>query len=159
MSCWRRTTVLRIPALYLGFEYWEEWNAFLREHDKEFDWSPGRFASGLCENYLYDDYYKWIGNNESARASKRLDLGLFPDRIKTVPGPFLDYWLEEISPLSPEENTYGASNSLRELTEKEKKRYLPLYRKLFPDFTMEKMKDVHYCRYEWYDGAEAGYYY
>ena len=25
--------------------------------------------------------------------------------------------------------------------------------------TTEKMQDVHYCRYEWYDGSDAPYYY
>ena len=28
-----------------------------------------------------------------------------------------------------------------------------------PAFTLENMNDVHYCRYEWYDGCDAGYYY
>ena len=50
MSCWRRTTVLRIPALYLGFEYLREWNQFLREHDEQLDWDPGWFGPALCEN-------------------------------------------------------------------------------------------------------------
>ena len=26
-------------------------------------------------------------------------------------------------------------------------------------FTIEKMEKIHYCRYEWYDGAEAQYFY
>lgn len=159
MSCWRRTTVLRIPAIYLGFEYWEQWRAFLRKHEEDLSWDPGYFSSALCEDYLYEDYDKWIRDNEEAKASKRLDLGLFPQYIKTVPGPFLDYYLDEICPLSDKENTYGSSNCARPLTEKEKKKYLPVFRKLFPDFTMEQMEKVHYCRYEWYDGCEAAYYY
>ena len=41
----------------------------------------------------------------------------------------------------------------------EKEKYLPLFRKLFPDFTIGKMDCVHYCRYEWYDGSDAMYMY
>jgi len=41
----------------------------------------------------------------------------------------------------------------------EKIKYLPLFQALFPDFTLAKMDDVHYCRYEWYDGSDAPYYY
>lgn len=48
---------------------------------------------------------------------------------------------------------------LEEKPQEEKVRYLPLYQKLFPDFTLERMDDVHYCYYEWYDGAEAPYMY
>ena len=58
MSCWRRTTMLRIPAIYLGFEYWEQWKAFLRRHEDDLDWSQRYFSNALCENYLYEDYYR-----------------------------------------------------------------------------------------------------
>ncbi len=42
---------------------------------------------------------------------------------------------------------------------REWEQYLPLYRKLFPDFTLHRIDDVHYCHYEWYDGADAPYLY
>ena len=76
-----------------------------------------------------------------------------------MPGPFLDYYIEEISPLTSEDRKYGADNCARPLTQEEKEKYMPLYQMLFPDFTIEKMEKIHYCRYEWYDGAEAQYFY
>ena len=118
MSCWRRTTVLRIPALYLGFEYLREWNQFLREHDEQLDWDPGWFGPALCENSL-----------------------------------------EEILPLPPDENSYHENDIARQLTREEKEKYLPLFREFFPRITLADMDHVHYCRYEWYDGAEAAYLY
>ena len=137
MSCWRRTTVLRIPAIRLGYINRQEWDGFLGKHEEDFNWEPGFFAPALC------DCYEWDDNDE-------------PER---VPGPFLDYYLDEIIPLLPEENSYHENDCVRELTQVEKEKYLPLFRELFPDFTMEKMKDVHYCQYEWYDGTEAPYNY
>ena len=137
MSCWRRTTVLRIPAIRLGFINRQEWNEFLGKHEEDFNWEPGFFASALCDCYEWDD----------------------SDEPERVPGPFLDYYLDEIIPLLPEENSYHENDCVRELTQVEKEKYLPLFRELFPDFTMEKMKDVHYCQYEWYDGTEAPYNY
>lgn len=84
---------------------------------------------------------------------------LYPDTIASVPEPFLDYHLEEIAPLPPEENTYHQNDIARPLDNDEKIKYLPLFQALFPDFTLAKMDDVHYCRYEWYDGSDAPYYY
>ena len=159
MSCWRRTTVLRIPAICLGFEYREEWEAFLSRHEKEFDRSPGCFDSALCDSYPYEDYSGWLDGGSPCGSRDRLDLSLYPDQVRTVPGPFLDYYLEEICPLPPDENTYHESDCARPLEQEEKERYLPLYRKLFPGFPTERMDDVHYCRYEWYDGSEAFYFY
>ena len=159
MSCWRRTTVLRIPAIALGFISFGEWEQFLEEHEEDFSWEPGCFAEAMCDRYEYEEYSKWLTGEEGGDPSQRLNLNLYPDLVKSVPGPFLDYYLDEICPLSDKENTYGSSNCARPLTEKEKKKYLPIFRKLFPDFTMEQMEKVHYCRYEWYDGCEAAYYY
>ena len=159
MSCWRKTTVLRVPAIHLGFVYRSEWKQFLDEHDEEFDWSPGHFSSALCDDYSYEDYFERIKGKISHDSSERLDLGLYPGVLKSVPGPFLDYYIEEISPLTSEDRKYGADNCARPLTQEEKEKYLPLYRMLFPDFTIEKMEKIHYCRYEWYDGAEAQYFY
>ena len=159
MSCWRRTTVLRIPAICLGFVCWEEWERFLNEHDDEFDWSPGHFASALCDSYDLDAYAGRLPNGRGCGPGDRLDMDLYPDEVSSVPGPFLDYCLAEIAPLPDEENTYHENDCARPLTPEEKKRYLPLYRGLFPAFAPEKMDDVHYCRYEWYDGSEAYYLY
>ena len=157
MSCWRRTTVLRIPAIALGFEYIGEWNAFLKEHRKYMGWDPGYFSEALCDNYTRE-YSEWISGKEGYDPKRRLDLNVFPSLIKTVPGPFLDYYLEEI-PLTTETRKYNMEDCARPLTQKEKEEYLPLYQKLFPWFTLKNMNDVHFCRYEWYDGAEAQYFY
>ena len=160
MSCWCRTTVLRIPAIFLGFETWGEWNKFLDRHEEDFDWEPGYFASALCDNYPWEEYRKHLPHDSYIHKDPdRLDMGLYPDVVQSVPGPFLDYCLEEIAPLPPEENTYHENDRARPLTDAEKKRYLPLYQKLFPHFTPEDMNQVHYCRYEWYDGSEAAYLY
>ena len=159
MSCWRRTAVLRIPAILLGFEYRGEWEEFLAKHEEDFDWEPGCFAEALCDSYEWEDYSKWCKGKVDGGPGARLDLNAYPDLMKTIPGPFLDYYLEEILPLPPEENTYHENDCARPLTQKEQEKYLPLYQKLFPAFTLEDMNGVHYCRYEWYDGAEAPYYY
>ena len=158
MSCWTRTTVLRIPAVFLGFEYWQEWNDFLNEHEEEFGSEPGCFDCALCERLDYGAGWP-EGSGDSCRPEDRLDLNLFPDHVRSVPGPFLDYYLEIIEPLPPEENTYHQNDCVRYLDKEEKKYYLPLYRKLFPGFPLEKMDQVHYCCYEWYNGTEAPYYY
>ena len=73
--------------------------------------------------------------------------------------PEVVYCLDETAPLPSEENTYHENDGVRPLTQEEREEYLPLYRELFPDFTLENMDDVHYCYYEWYDGTEAPYMY
>ena len=95
MSCWRRTTVLRIPALYLGFEYLREWNQFLREHDEQLDWDPGWFGPALCENS--PEWYPGL-DDFLHDPDRRLDAH-DPRYPEYLPGPFLDYHLEEILPL------------------------------------------------------------
>ena len=160
MSCWRKTTVLRIPAICLGFETWGEWYNFLVLHKKEFHWDPGYFSCALCEDFKWRDYSEWISSSgRSCGDEDRLDMNLYPDKIKSVPGPFLDYCLEEIAPVPPDQRTYNQDSVARPLKADEKEKYLPLYQELFPGFTLENMNDVHYCRYEWYDGAEAQYCY
>ena len=155
MSCWRRTTVLRIPALYLGFAYLREWNQFLQEHDEQLGWDPGWFGPALCENGPEgypgcDDFLHDPDRPLDARDPR------YPEYL---PGPFLDYHLEEIMPLPPDENSYHENDIARQLTREEKEKYLPLFREFFPRITLADMDHVHYCRYEWYDGAEAAYLY
>ena len=160
MSCWRKTTVLRIPAVSLGFETWGEWSAFVTEHKKEFHWDPGCFAVALCESFIRKDYAEWLPpGGRCCEDRDRLDMGLYPDKVKSAPGPFLDYYLDEIAPVKSEQRTYNRDSCARPLDPDEKEKYLPLYRELFPNFTLDDMKDVHYCRYEWYDGCEAQYCY
>ena len=160
MSCWRQTTVLRIPAICLGFETWGEWHDFLGQHRKEFHWDPGYFASALCDSYIREDYDKWLPHEGRGYEDwDRLDMDLYPDTVKSVPGPFLDYFLEDIAPVPSEKRTYNQDSCARPLEPDEKEKYLPLYQQLVPAFTLENMNDVHYCRYEWYDGCDAGYYY
>ena len=155
MSCWTRTTVLRIPAIFLGFEYWQEWEDFLDAHEEDFHFRTGCFSAAIC--HRLDDCPKWL--YDGSEPWDRLDMHLYPDTIASVPGPFLDYHLEEIAPLPPEENTCHQNDTARPLNKDEKIKYLPIFQALFPDFTLAKMDDVHYCRYEWYDGADAPYYY
>ena len=133
--------------------------AVSEKHEKDFSWEPGCFAAAICESYEYDEYSKWLSGKEGYDPWQMLNLNLYPDLVKAVPGPFLDYYLDEIVPLPPEENTYNENDGVRPLTQEEKEKYLPLYYKLFPDFTLENMDDVHYCHYEWYDGTDAPYMY
>ena len=155
MSWWRRTTVLRIPASKLGFTYRREWDAFLKEHEKDFHWKPGHFDESLADDYPF--VLRWEGAdfyNPDWRLDQRNPK--YPD---VVPGPFLDYKLEEIEPIFPEDNSFGADNIVEPLDGVEMHRYLPRFQKLFPEFTLEDMEAVRYCRYEWYDGSNAPYLY
>ena len=154
MSCWCRTTVLRIPAAKLGFTYRWQWLEFLKEHKEEFRWADGYFCSSPADDYPYSFNWK---DSDFYDPDRLLDQR-HPDHPEIVPGPFLDYNIEEIS-LSREEVTYGMKNASRPLTKAQIKKYLPLYRKLLPDFTEEQMQYVRYCTYEWYDGAEPQYFY
>ena len=113
----------------------------------------------MCDSYDWDAYSGYLAGGRGYEDWDLLDMNLYPDVVKSVPGPFLDYYLDEIVPLRYEENTYHENDCARPLTQDEKEKYLPLYQELFPDFTLEKMNDVHYCHYEWYDGSDAPYYY
>lgn len=57
MSCWTRTTVLRIPAIFLGFEYWQQWEDFLDAHEEDFHSRTGCFSAAICDRL--NDYPKW----------------------------------------------------------------------------------------------------
>ena len=155
MSCRRRTTVLRIPASALGFLYRRQWDEFLNEHEDDFDWEPGFFGESLSDNFPM--IIPW----ESAdfHDPNRLLNERHPNYPDIVPGPFLDYCLEEILPLQPEDCHYGNSDKVRPLKKSEAEQYLPLYRELFPHFTMKDMEAVLFCEYEWYDGSNAPYLY
>ena len=155
MSCWRRTTVLRIPAASLGFRFKWQWDAFLEKNDPIFDWEPGCFAQALCESFR-----EWFPGQYDYADDPNRELAA-PDPIhpESAAGPFLDYYLKETELLKPKEIHYHENDYVRTLSQEEKKQYLPLYQELFPDFTLSKMEKVHYCEYEWYDGTEAPYYY
>ena len=66
-------------------------------------------------------------------------------------GYFIDYIISDEAPIEWE----GYNVNSYHLSEFEKEKYLPVFRKLFPDFTIEQMDDVHLCEYSWYDGVEA----
>ena len=155
MSCWRKTTVLRIPASALGFRVRREWDAFLRFHSDDFQWEPGFFNESLSDNF------PWIPRWQEADFwNPDWHLGQrHPKHPEIVPGPFLDYYLDEIIPLPDEQSSYGSENRVRPLKESELDEYLPLYQWLFPHFTREEMRAVRWCEYEWYDGSNAPYLY
>ena len=155
MSCRRRTTVLRIPASALGFTYRREWERFLNDHEDDFDWEPGYFAESLSDDYPMSLCEKASFFRDPDRPLDRRD----PENPEIVPGPFLDYTLKEIIPLAPEEDSYGENDVSEPLSKKRAEKYLPLYRKLFPWFTLKDMAAVRWCRYEWYDGTNAPYLY
>ena len=155
MSCRRRTTVLRIPASALGMKTRREWENFLREHEDDLDGEPGHFGESLSESR------PWSPSRPEADLPGPLDRldSRDPACPDVVPGPFLDYCLEEILPLPPEQDRWGEKNTARPLKKKEAERYLPLFKALFPRFTLKDMEYVRWCRYEWYDGSDAPYLY
>lgn len=155
MSCWRRTTVLRIPASALGFQLRRQWDAFLKLHTRDFRWETGFFNESLC------DYYPWILMwGEADFENPDWHLGQRnPEYPEVVPGPFLDYHLDEIRPLPPELNGHGDHNKALPLEEAELEEYLPLFRRLIPHFTRKEMEAVRWCEYDWYDGSNPPYLY
>ena len=155
MSCWRRTSVYRIPVSKLGFEYRWQWNEFCKEHEKAFNWRSGYFEASLSETLPGGASWRNGDYNHPMWPLARRN----PDFPGVVPGPFLDYKIRETEPLSPEDNTYGENNVVRPLDEDEEGRCLWIFRRLFPDLTPDKMKDVRFCEYEWYDGTDAPYMY
>ena len=155
MSCWCRTTVLRIPAVRLGFKTIGQWRKFMKSSLRL---KLNRdFSGSICE-----DFAEWVRGRGMYYDPEDPDGPLLeedPYDPGRVPGPFLDYELEHIEPLQEEDRTFHMDDVARPLTAEEKKKYLPVYRKLFPDFSLEDMEHVHYCRYEWYNGAEPHYWY
>ena len=155
MSCWHKTTLLRIPVSALGFKYLREWQEFVRQHEDDLQWEEGYFCESMSDDYPWG--LNW-GSTEFTDPDWQLDQR-DPDHPEIVPGPFLDYYLEDIWPLDPDLNTHGANNAISELSEDEMADYLPEYRELFPHLTLKDMKAVRRCRFEWYDGTNPSYFY
>ena len=155
MSCWHWSVVLRIPASALGFGTLREWNEFVEEHEDSFQWDKGFFCDSLCEDYpLVFDWRRELTDDPDRQLDMR-----DPEHPDVVPGPFLDYYLLDDYPLPAECNTFGERNEARRLSRSETEEYLPLFRKLFPDFTQKDMETVRRCQFEYYDGGNAPYLY
>ena len=155
MSCWHRTTLLRIPVSALRFKYLREWQEFVRKHEDDFQWEEGYFCESMSDDY--PSGMNW-GSMEFTDPDWRLDQR-DPEHPEIVPGPFLDYYLEDIWPLDPDHNTYHANDEISGLSEEEMNDYLPEYQELFPHFTLKDMEAVRRCKYEWYDGTNPSYFY
>lgn len=155
MSCWHKTTLLRIPVSALGFKYLREWQEFVNKHEDDFQWEEGYFCESMSDDY--PSGLNW-GSTEFTDPDWQLDRR-DPEHPEIVPGPFLDYYLEDIWPLAPDHNTYGANNEISGLSDEEMKDYLPEYQELFPHFTLKDMEAVRRCKYEWYDGTNPSYFY
>ena len=124
MSCWRKQTVLRMPAKTVGIWFPWDWERFEEEYDEIFRWDPGYFAPSLCSS---------------------------------EGGHFIDYILEDVAPIDYTDVEFDPIT--RPLSANEKKLYLPTFQRMFPQFSMREMDDVHYCAYAWYDGGDAPYCY
>lgn len=76
-----------------------------------------------------------------------------PNRFQVAPTDkgFIDYVL--LNKYSEGSDDWGKT---RELTEKEKDKYRPLFQKIIPDVDMDKARLVDYC---WYNCCEAPNYY
>lgn len=155
MSCWHKTTLLRIPVSALGFKYLREWQEFVNKHEDDFQWEEGYFCESMSDDY--PSGLNW-GSTEFTDPDWQLDRR-DPEHPEIVPGPFLDYYLEDIWPLDPDHNTYGANNEISGLSDEEMKDHLPEYQELFPHFTLKDMEAVRRCKYEWYDGTNPSYFY
>lgn len=115
MSCWHFTVVLRVPASTLGFKYLREWKAFLEEHEDDFSWEEDCFCESLSEDYPLLSRWGRTINRYTDRQLDQRD----PEHPDIVPGPFLDYYLRDDYPLSPDENRYGEENCISCLDEDE----------------------------------------
>ena len=147
--------MLRIPASRLGFQFRRQWDEFLKKHEDELDWEPGCFNESLSDNYPV--IFRWDAA-DFYNPNWRLDQ-LNPKHPEIIPGPFLDYYLDEVLPLCPECRSYGRNNAVLPLNESEMREYLHLYQRLFPHITLKEMEAVRRCEYEWYDGSNAPYLY
>ena len=155
MSCWHNTTLLRIPVSALGYKYLREWQEFAEKHKDDFRWEKGCFCESLSEDYPWG-----LGWGEIEFYDPDWDLGQRdPNHPEIVPGPFLDYYLEDEYPLNPEYNSFGENNEVSRLDEDDAEYYLPRYQRLFPHFTLKDMEAVRKCIFEWYDGTCAPYLY
>ena len=155
MSCRRWTAVLRIPASALGFRYRREWDEFLEKHEDDFQCEPGYFGESLSDDYPCVFCWEKAGFHDPDRLLDQRD----PNHPEIVPGPFLDYCLDEIMPLPPGDSHCGEAGTAMPLGKAEMEQYLPLYQRLFPYFTLRDMRAVRRCEYEWYDGTNAPYLY
>ena len=105
-------------------------------------------------------WFEWQWDRFESEYYERMswDPGCFaPSLCSKEGGYFLDYCLEDEAPIDYTDGEF--ERVARPLTAEEKKRYLPVFRKMFPQFGMREMEDVHYCAYVWYDGADAPYCY
>lgn len=155
MSCWHKTTLLRIPVSALGFKYLREWQEFSGKHKEDFQWEKGHFCESLSDDYPCDLGWGEIEFYDPDWDLEQRDL----KHPNIIPGPFLDYYLRDIYPLNPEYNSYGENDEVSCLDKEQMEYYLPLYRSLFPYITLKDMEAVRKCEFEWYDGTGARYLY
>lgn len=91
---------------------------------------------------------------EAHHNDKEFDYGTYPDfhyphfrSGLAAEREYLDYVLSEKVVTAPDYFTEH-----RDLTDAEQKKYLPVFRRLFPDLEAAAVRYVHFC---YYDGADA----
>ena len=104
-----------------------------------FAWEWERFKEEYFEQFTWDE-----GDISPALCTK--ERGYFLDYILADEAP-IDYTDGEFDPVA------------RPLSAEEKTLYLPCFQKMFPQFSLREMEDVHLCAYVWYDGCDAPYCY
>jgi hypothetical protein len=130
MSTYVREKVLRIPRYKLDFAH------IVRKLEEKF---PGEDVMDDLGYYIEDTLPDLFDYGT---------IGKF--QLSPTYEPFIDYVLDY------EYDADGEYGKTRALTENEKEKYLPVFRKIDPEINMDFVRLVEFC---WYNGCEAPDYY
>lgn len=128
MSTYVREKVLRVPMERIDLHYIK--SVIARKHDD------------------YEDDTAWYLEYEFPDLFDYGTVGKF--QVAPTEEPFFDYVLEY------EWDADGEYGKTRELTNNEKRKYLPVFQKIDPSINMDWVRLVEFC---WYNGTEAPDYY
>ena len=130
MSTYVREKVLRIPRHKLNFAH------IVRKLEEKFPNEDVMDDLGFYIEQGLPDLFDYA------------EVGKF--QLSPTDEPFIDYVLDY------EYDADGEYGKTRALTENEKQKYLPIFRKIDPEINMDFVRLVEFC---WYNGCEAPDYY